>query len=321
MAIVSALLAFSRQRNDKKSPNDYLKSSTLPQKHSRLKINQSAAMARAWQDAALARQLNEDAERNTTLMNSRSRGSRILICAQSNAAVDELVSRISTGGLYGSDGLEYKPYLVRVGNAKTVHPNSLPFFIDTLVDQRIADERVKGGKTDCGDKIASLRSNLESLAAQIRFYEVKRVNLRDGNSDAARKLFQGEMVKGCEIEDLSDAELEAKLRRLYEKKKVVYTELSNAQAQERKASEESRDLKHKLRRTILKEAEIVVTTLSGSGGDLYAVCAESISSHKFGSSSESTLFDAVVIDEAAQVLLLPSLIFELFSSLLCLECH
>lgn len=302
VAIVSVLLAFSRLRDDKKSSNDYLKSSTLPQKHSRLKINQSAAMARAWQDAALARQLNEDAERNTTLMSSRSRGGRILICAQSNAAVDELVSRISTGGLYDSNGLKYKPYLVRVGNAKTIHPNSLPFFIDTLVDQRLSEERGKGGKNDCGDKISSLRSNLESLTAQIRFYEVKRVNLRDDNSDAAKRLLQGEVVKGCEIEELSDAELEAKLRRLYEKKKVVYTDLSNAQAQERKASEESRALKHKLRRTILKEAEIVVTTLSGSGGDLYAVCAESISSHKFSSSSESTLFDAVVIDEAAQAL-------------------
>ena len=45
----------------------------------------------------------------------------------------------------------------------------------------------------------------------------------------------------------------------------------------------------------------MVSTLSGCGGDLYAVCAESILSCKFGSSSENTLFDAVVIDEAAQV--------------------
>ncbi|KAK1382478.1 hypothetical protein POM88_020213 [Heracleum sosnowskyi] len=42
--------------------------------------------------------------------------------------------------------------------------------------------------------------------------------------------------------------------------------------------------------------------------DLYAVCAESISSHKFGSPNKHTLFDAVVIDEAAQALELATLI-------------
>lgn len=304
MAIVSGLLAFSRLRNDKKSPNDYLKSTTISRTHSRLQINQSAAIARAWQDAALARQLNEDAEGNIMSMSSCSRGGRVLICAQSNAAVDELVSRISAGGLYGSEGHMYKPYLVRVGNPKTVHPDSLPFFIDTLVDQRLSKEKVKDGTT--GASISTLRSNLESLVDSIRFYEAKHVNLRDGNSDASRYLLEGEAIRSCESEELSGEELEAKLRRLYEKKKLTYRDLSNALAQERKASEETKALRHKLRRAILKEAEIIVTTLSGCGGDLYGVCAESISSHKFCSSSESTLFDAVVIDEAAQVLrLLP----------------
>jgi hypothetical protein len=67
---------------------------------------------------------------------------RALVCAQSNAAVDELVSRLNEG-LYGADGKLYRPYIVRVGNAKTVHSNSMPFFIDTLVEQRLSDELCK----------------------------------------------------------------------------------------------------------------------------------------------------------------------------------
>ncbi|KAL3511525.1 hypothetical protein ACH5RR_024242 [Cinchona calisaya] len=300
LGIVSGLLALSQTRDEKRSASRDPYCATMGGMLSRSQMNQSAAIARAWQDAALAKQLHEDEARNTESTGCCARG-RVLICAQSNAAVDELVSRISTEGLNGCDGLMYKPYLVRVGNGKSVHPNSLPFFIDTLVDQRVAKERVNDGKTEASsDSVSVLRSNLESLVDRIRFYEVKRANLRDGDSKI-RSLLDG-TVEGDDMQELTDTEVEAKLRILYDKKKAIYKDLSHAQAQDKKASEESKALKHKLRRAILKEAEVVVTTLSGCGGDLYGVCAESISSHKFSSSSESTLFDAVVIDEAAQAL-------------------
>ncbi|XP_027122644.1 uncharacterized protein [Coffea arabica] len=300
LGIVSGLLAFSRTRDKKRTGSRDPSCTTSSDMHSRSQINQSAAIARAWQDAALAKQLHEEEDRSTKSSGSCSRG-RILICAQSNAAVDELVSRISTEGLYGCDGLIYKPYLVRVGNIRTVHPNSLPYFIDTLVDQRVVEETANDGKTEIGvDSVSVLRSNLERLVDQIRFYEAKRANLVGRDPDTRRQL-EGS-VKGDDLKEPIDTEIEAKLKRLYEKKKAFYKDLSHAQTQEKKASEESKARKQKLRRAILKEAEVVVTTLSGCGGDLYGVCAESILSHKFSSSTESTLFDAVVVDEAAQAL-------------------
>lgn len=314
LGIVSGLLALSQTKAEKRLAGQDPKCTTSSGMCSRSQINQSAAIARAWQDAALAKQLHEDEDRSAKSSGSCIRG-RVLICAQSNAAVDELVSRMSTEGLYGCDGLMYKPYLVRVGNFKTVHLNSLPYFIDTLVDQRLAEERVNEGKTLARvDSVAVLRSNLESLVDRIRFYEAKRANLVDVDADTTSLL--GGSVKGDDMKGSTDTEIEAKLRILYEKKKAIYKDLSYAQAQEKKVNEESKALKHKLRRAILKEAEVVVTTLSGCGGDLYGVCAESISSHKFGSSSESTLFDGVVVDEAAQVhcsvFFVPSLFFPLF---------
>ncbi|XP_050380960.1 uncharacterized ATP-dependent helicase C29A10.10c isoform X2 [Argentina anserina] len=290
LAIVSALLASPAQKIDSKKriPDGSLK--RIP------KINQAAAVARAWQDAALARQLNEDVQRNTKSIDSSMKG-RVLICAQSNAAVDELVSRISSHGLYGSDGKMYKPYLVRVGNVKTVHPNSLPFFLDTIVDQRLADERMKLKDTKNELSLESstaLRVSLEKVVDSIRFYEAKRANLGDENTD----------LKSAEDvgKNMSDAEIAFKLRKLYEQKKQIYKDLSSVQQQEKKYNEEIKGLRYKLRKSILREAEIVVTTLSGCGGDLYGVCSESMSGHKFGSPSEHTLFDAVVIDEAAQAL-------------------
>ncbi|XP_037493472.1 uncharacterized protein LOC105646246 isoform X2 [Jatropha curcas] len=301
LAIVSGLLASLRGTNDPKHLHSKQVSSSCM--NTRPKVSQSVAIARAWQAAALARQLNEDVERNEKSVENAVRR-RVLVCAQSNAAVDELVSRISSGGLYGRDGKMYKPYIVRVGNAKTVHPNSLPFFIDTLVDHRLAEERMRlsDTKNDSSiDSSAALRSNLEKLVDQIRYYEAKRANLQDGNSDL-KNSFDDETLKGDDVKAMSDAELNVKLQKLYEQKKQIFKDLSAAQAREKKYNDEVKTLKHKLRKSILKEAEIVVTTLSGCGGDLYGVCSESMSSYKFGNPSEHNLFDAVVIDEAAQAL-------------------
>ncbi|OIT05156.1 PREDICTED: uncharacterized protein LOC109223930 isoform X1 [Nicotiana attenuata] len=307
VAIVSVLLAFS-EVDTRRSSSGGPKSTGMSCTASRQRIGQAAAVARAWQDAALARQLNEDFENDKQMGSGIKR--RILICAQSNAAVDELVSRITSEGLYGSDGMMYKPYIVRVGNAKTVHANSLPFFIDTLVDHRIAEEKMNASnpKNDADkDTLTFLRSNLEKLVDTIRCYEAKRASLRDGNSDS-NCLLEGDTDKADNAKELSDAEVEAKLRILYEKKKSVYMDLAAAQAREKKANEEEKALRHKLRKAILKEAEIVVTTLSGCGGDLYGVCAASVSGQRFSSASEGVLFDAVVIDEAAQALEPASLI-------------
>ncbi|KAJ0713630.1 putative P-loop containing nucleoside triphosphate hydrolase, DNA2/NAM7 helicase, helicase [Helianthus annuus] len=268
------------------------------------KLSQSAAFARAWQDAALAKQLKDGEGKNYTATASHIRG-RVVICAQSNAAVDELVSRISSHGLYGSDGSMYKPYLVRVGNAKTVHSSSLPFFIDTLVDERLTEEENRmdvKSDMDGGDSSSVVRSKLEKLVDRIRFLEAKRANLSNGNPDTKHCLEGDAGMGGDDVKEMSDAEIGARLRVLYSDKKAVYIELAAAQAREKKVNEKRKALKLKLRKSILKEAEIVITTLSGCGGDLYAVCSESMLTHKFSPSSESSLFDAVVIDEAAQAL-------------------
>ncbi|XP_031384733.1 helicase SEN1 isoform X1 [Punica granatum] len=300
VAIVSGLLA-SLQRKSSRL-NDMRQSSTSCVK-SRIRIRECTAIARAWQNAALAKQLEKDVETNNAKAMEPSTRGRVLICAQSNAAVDELVSRITSEGLYGSDGKAYQPYLVRVGNAKTVHSNSLPCFIDTLVDLRLAEERnLSGPGGDIPlDTSAALRANLEKLVDRIRFYEDRRANLGDGNTNHGHSM-NDDTQQSDDRKELSDTELEKMLKELYEQKKQMYRDLSSAQSREKKANDETRALRHKLRKSVLREAEIVVTTLSGSGGDLYEVCSENMSNHKFGNPSEHNLFDAVIIDEAAQAL-------------------
>ncbi|RLN33906.1 uncharacterized protein C2845_PM03G01890 [Panicum miliaceum] len=274
VAIVSALLSLHADNPYKLPRNESVNSTDCTKP--RAKIIQSAAVTRAWQDAALAKQLEKDSRTECPGTSERFAKGRALICAQSNAAVDELVSRLSEG-LYGADGKMYRPYIVRVGNAKTVHSNSLPFFIDTLVEQRLSDElktNNDGKNSSDAESSSSLRANLEKIVDRIRHYE-SRAKLIE--SDKMALLYLMEMRK-------------------------ISAELATAHAREKKIADENKFLKHKVRKSILREAEIIVTTLSGCGGDIHGVCSETASSNKYGTFSEHALFDVVVIDEAAQAL-------------------
>ncbi|KAL6846836.1 hypothetical protein ACP4OV_024284 [Aristida adscensionis] len=297
VAIVSALLCLHTGNSHKLQINDCMDCSGYIKP--RAKISESAAVTRAWQDAALAKQLIMDSQRENPRMTERLPKGRALICAQSNAAVDELVSRLSEG-LYGADGKLYRPYIVRVGNAKTVHSNSMPFFIDTLVEQRLSDElktNNDGKNPPETDSSIELRAKLENLVDRIRYYESRRKLIEADNGE------NGPPVPDVdEIDEVSDDSLGGKLNFLYTQKRKVSAELATAHAREKKIADENRFLKHKVRKSILGEAEIIVTTLSGCGGDIYGVCSENASSNKYGNFSEHALFDVVVIDEAAQAL-------------------
>jgi senataxin len=296
VAIVSALLSVHADNSYKLSRSG--SANTTDSTKPRAKISHSAAVNRAWQDAALAKQLEKDSQTECPGTTGRFAKGRALICAQSNAAVDELVSRLSEG-LYGTDGNMYRPYIVRVGNAKTVHSNSLPFFIDTLVEQRLSDElktNNDGKKSSDGESSSSLRANLEKIVDRIRHYESRRKLIESDKSENDSPVADEDEV------DVSDEALGGKLNFLYAQKRKVSAELATAHAREKKIADENKFRKHKVRKSILGEAEIIVTTLSGCGGDIYGVCSETASSNKYGTFSEHALFDVVIIDEAAQVL-------------------
>jgi superfamily I DNA and/or RNA helicase len=57
-----------------------------------------------------------------------------------------------------------------------------------------------------------------------------------------------------------------------------------------------------IRKAIIREADVFVTTLSGCGGDIYAICMETFRENKKSQgASDDGFFSAVVIDEAGQV--------------------
>ncbi|KAJ3676832.1 hypothetical protein LUZ60_002556 [Juncus effusus] len=306
VAIVSAILASPlMQKNYSSShsnPNNNNNNSDWSTKSNPKNLSQTSSALKAWQGFALAKELTKESLKSQQDPSSFSEiterpflKGRVLICAQSNAAVDELVSRLSEG-LFGNDGNFYKPFIVRVGNQKTVHQNSLPFFIDTLVDQKINEDlKIKEKNEGDFESSSSLRAKLENLVENIRHYESRRAKLNPNESETEQNSSKNDK------NDIPDEMIGAKLKSLYDQKRKIIAELNLAHERERKKADENRFMKAKLRNQILKEAQIVLTTLSGAGGDLYDVCSESTNG-KFGNFSENSLFDVVVIDEAAQAL-------------------
>lgn len=138
----------------------------------RLSVSSSVAVARAWQDAALAAEISGGKENlsglgktsETTMTHGGSRKRRILVCAQSNAAIDEMVVRLCKDGLYDKHGEFFRPSLVRVGNVNSVHLASMDIFIDTLVEKRLVAERNATFVDDNRQqKISSLCRKLEEV--------------------------------------------------------------------------------------------------------------------------------------------------------------
>eukprot|EP00850_Spirogloea_muscicola_P009645 SM000054S18131 [mRNA] locus=s54:712649:726066:+ [translate_table: standard] len=295
VGIVSSLLAVKKRmcsRKNQSSPS------------SDMRGGPTAAALSPWQAAARAKYLAEEDKREMTHSGKGGHGGRVLVCAQSNAAVDEIVARIAVRGLYGSDGEPCTPSLVRTGNSRTVHPDSMPFFIDRIVDERAGwgegGARVDGRREGGGEATRDLRRELESTINDIQETEA-RISAQEDSEQGAKvemeKEEEGGAGHGCG--ELS----KARLNLLYRKRRELSGQLASAEREERKAADEGKARRQAIRREVLRTAELVVTTLSGCGGDLSTACNDSATAIRAGKEVEGeALFDAVIIDEAAQAL-------------------
>eukprot|EP00850_Spirogloea_muscicola_P007996 SM000041S15555 [mRNA] locus=s41:680126:694929:- [translate_table: standard] len=297
VGIVSSLLAVKKRicvrKNKSSSSSD-------------MRGGPTAAALSPWQAAARAMYLAEEDSRVGEMAQSGkgSHGGRVLVCAQSNAAVDEIVARIAVRGLYGSDGEPSTPSLVRTGNSRTVHPDSMPFFIDRIVDERAGwgegGARVDGRREGGGEATRDLRRELESTINDMQETEARISAQEDREQGGKAEVEEEEEVgpgHGCG--ELS----KARLNLLYRKRRELSGQLASAEREERKAVDEGKARRQAIRREVLRTAELVVTTLSGCGGDLSTACNDSATAIRAGKEVEGeALFDAVIIDEAAQAL-------------------
>ncbi|KAI0304428.1 SEN1 N terminal-domain-containing protein [Multifurca ochricompacta] len=197
---------------------------------------------------------------------------KILLCAPSNAAIDEIANRLKEG-VSGAGRRSVIPKVVRIGTDKVMNVSVKDISLNNLIDQKLdSSQSVRAGFKDSASEIALLRSELEAVR-------------------------QSRQQKQAELADLHDnvtrsAALDEEIKRLNYRRVTIIQKLDRLRDQQKSDNRTLDAVRRKFRMEVLAEADIICSTLSGSGHD----------------SLEALEFDMIIIDEAVQAIELSSLI-------------
>lgn len=198
---------------------------------------------------------------------------KVLLCAPSNAAIDEVVHRLKEGAS-GAGRKAVIPNVVRVGAPKAINVNVQDVSLDNLVDQMLETDQASKQKSskDSGGELALLRTELESVKQAKREKQDELASIHD---NTARSLALEDEIKKLNSRRIS---LSQQIDRLKDQQKS-----------DRRTLDANR---RKYRLQVLLNADVICSTLSGTGHELL----------------EQLDFDMIIIDEAAQAIELSSLI-------------
>ncbi|KAJ1994960.1 DEAD-box type RNA helicase [Coemansia sp. RSA 1358] len=241
---------------------------------------------------------------------------KLLICAPSNAAVDEIVKRLKNG-IRDNTGSTFYPRVVRVGQSEsissTVKDTTLDFLLDKALNSFDSNLRSKNSNftKDMSDQQSSL---LLDIAGQRRREDGKAVaeaasakenqkeaqesvrSLRTQLDEANQEI--RELDAQMQKVDVSDTIAMRNLRDKYyeskQKKQMITQKLTLERERVRNTGKAIDETKAKIRMQILQKTDILCCTLSGSGHEMMA--------------SLNCTFETVIIDEAAQSIELSCLI-------------
>lgn len=197
---------------------------------------------------------------------------KLLICAPSNAAVDELAKRLKAG-IITTNGEHRMIKVVRMGKSDKINSDVKELCLEDQVQARL--EKLNGGKPAISTR-DQLHQNAAKIKEELAALRVKWDAARDGPDQIlAIKLERDWKNKkdeqnrnGRKIDELKDSGM------TNEREKNVITT--------------------KVQQEILDEADVLCSTLSGSGHDMFKKL--------------SIEFETVIIDEAAQCVELSALI-------------
>lgn len=190
------------------------------------------------------------------------------MCAPSNAAIDEIASRVRDGFQLLQPNSKISK-VVRIGTDSAIGFGVKDISLDYLVDQKLPPG---DNSADNGNQIASLRRELQDVKQQ----QAQKVQELDNISDNyARTQALGEEI-----------------RRLKSRRAALTQEVDKMRDKQ-KSDARGRDAdRRKAKLDVLRDADVICTTLSGAGHDTL----------------EQYDFDMVIIDEAAQAIELSTLI-------------
>lgn len=194
---------------------------------------------------------------------------KVLLCAPSNAAIDEIAHRIKEG----FRGTERQPgctKVVRLGADKAINISVKDISLDYLVEQKLDSNR-KSSK-DAGNDIIALRGEIEAVK-QLKLQKLQEVsNVYDNGSRTLA--------------------LEDEIKRLNSRRMALTQQFDRLKDKQKSDSRTLDATRRKLRVEVLQEADVICSTLSGAGHEIL----------------EQFDFEMIIIDEAAQAIELSSLI-------------
>ncbi|KAI4743639.1 hypothetical protein E4T50_05936 [Aureobasidium sp. EXF-12298] len=195
---------------------------------------------------------------------------KLLVCAPSNAAVDELVMRFKEG-IKTLKGVHRKVNVVRVGRSDAVNSSVVDVTMEELVNKRLGSTN---NDKQAREQTQQLMKEHQNVSEQVRLTRAK--------------LDSGE-VKGKELSQLQD-----QFNALRNRKTKLGTQIDNAKDNENSAGRAAELNRKRVQQSILDDAHIICATLSGSGHDMFQ--------------SLNIEFETVVVDEAAQCVEMSALI-------------
>lgn len=199
------------------------------------------------------------------------RAAKLLICAPSNAAIDEVTRRLKDG-VPSSSGNLVMPRIIRIGNESSMHPAVKDVSLDALIEARVSSSARANGKGDTSSDIGRAEQALEKIKQD-------------------REALQKELQAVGDNEQKRQA-LSEDMQKLMRERIEKSRQLDRARDAARDVTRQMDGARREAREAILREADIICGTLAGVGH-------ESLQQYEF---------DTVIIDEAAQSVEISALI-------------
>ncbi|KAG1882613.1 SEN1 N terminal-domain-containing protein [Suillus subluteus] len=196
---------------------------------------------------------------------------KILLCAPSNAAIDEIAGRLKEG-YRGPQRKASSLKVVRVGTDKAIDISVKDVSLDYLVEQKLNGQAPDNTSKDAHSEINVLRGEIEQVK-QIKQQKLEELaSVRDNNA---------RMVV-----------LEEEIKKLNSRRMTLTQQFDRLKDKQKSDSRTLDAMRRRVRTEVLQEADVICCTLSGAGHETL----------------EQLDFEMVIIDEAAQSIELSSLI-------------
>ncbi|KAI8983501.1 hypothetical protein BDB01DRAFT_791018 [Pilobolus umbonatus] len=208
---------------------------------------------------------------------------KLLVCAPSNAAVDEIAKRLKDG-IQTSSGIR-KLNVVRVGVTDSVNASVKDIILDRLIENELDST---AGKNTSNPKWSLRRDHIND--------EMRNIQLE--LEDVEREIAQS----GSDINVMSN--FRSRRKTLKQKLDKCRTQLKDVYIDQKEYTKDLELSRIHARHRVFSNADVVCATLSGSGNEMLT--------------SVGISFETVIVDEAAQSIEISSLIPLKFGTQRCI---